>query len=217
VPVPLRVARGRRVEHVEPGWLADLVARHATVSLDVGAGDGRFALRRAAEHPDELVLAMDASHAGFREASSRAARSPQRGGLDNVAFVVAALDAAPDELRGLARQVTVHFPWGTLLDAAIGRDEAGAARLASLVAAGGRLRLLVSAHDRDGRQGAVSLEPPAIVDAYARLGFEAIEVRLATPDDVAAAHSSWGKRLMSAGGGRDVWLIELRNVESAGG
>ncbi|HET7521480.1 MAG TPA: class I SAM-dependent methyltransferase, partial [Candidatus Limnocylindria bacterium] len=139
--MPVRIARGRRLEEVEPGWLVARAAAFPSVTLDVGAGDGRFALQRAAEHPHELVVAMDSSHDGMRESSSRAARSPQRGGLDNVIFVVAALEAAPLELNGLASLVTVHFPWGTLLDAAIGRDRAGAAHLAAMAAPGGLLRL----------------------------------------------------------------------------
>jgi 16S rRNA (adenine(1408)-N(1))-methyltransferase len=221
--VPLRIARGRRLEEVDGGWLADIAAAHRRVCIDVGAGDGRYVLQRAAAEPDELVIGMDASHAGLREASARAARDPKRGGLPNALFVVAALEAAPPELHGLGSLVTVHFPWGTLLDAAIGRDAAGTRQLSGLVASGGRLRLLVSAHRRDERQGAVSLDPTAMVDAYRALGFEPDEVRPATVEDAVASRSSWGKRLLNGSGrggataGRDAWLLELRHVESAGG
>jgi 16S rRNA (adenine(1408)-N(1))-methyltransferase len=221
--VPLRIARGRRLEEVDAAWLADTAAAHRRVSIDVGAGDGRYVLQRATAEPGELVIAMDASHAGLRESSARAARDPKRGGLPNALFVVAALEAAPAELLGLGSMVTVHFPWGTLLDAAIGREAAGTRRLAGLVASGGWLRLLVSAHQRDERQGAVSLDPYSIVDAYRSLGFEPLEVRPATVDDAVAARSSWGKRLLGgshgrgAATGRDTWLLELRHVESARG
>jgi 16S rRNA (adenine(1408)-N(1))-methyltransferase len=179
----------------------------------VGAGDGRFVLSRATEHPEELVLAIDASHAAMREASRRAARA----GMPNALFVASALDQLPSELAGLASLVTVQFPWGTLLDAANARDAAGTDRLAALVGPSGRLRLLLSASVRDASRGLTALEPEAIVAAYRHLGFELVVCRPASDADIAASRSSWGRRLTAVGGDRRTWLLELRRVESGGG
>jgi len=55
------------------------------------------------------------------------------------------------------------------------------------------------------------------VAAYAALGFVAEGGRPATLDDVEAARSSWGRRLLTSGGDRQAWLIELRLVESERG
>jgi hypothetical protein len=186
--------------------------------MDVGAGDGRFVLARATTHPDELVLAVDASHAAMRESSWRAGRSAGRGGLPNALFVASPLEQLPAELAGMASLVTVHFPWGSLLDAALGRNAAGTHDLAALVAPGGRLRLLVSESPRDAAHGTTGMDPGAVVHAYTRHGFFAEGCRPATFEDVGAARSSWGRRLLRAGGGdRRAWLIELRRVESANG
>jgi hypothetical protein len=186
--------------------------------MDVGAGDGRFALARAAEHPEELVLAVDASHAAMRESSWRAGRSARRGGLPNALFVASSLEQLPGELSATASLVTVHFPWGSLLDAAIGRDPAGMDRLGSQVAPGGALRLLVSAAERDATRGAAALDPGVVADAYAARGFAAESCRPATLADVEAGRSSWGRRLLTAAAGeRRAWLIDLRRVESGGG
>jgi hypothetical protein len=186
--------------------------------MDMGAGDGRFVLARAAERPDELVLAIDASHAAMRESSWRAGRSPRRGGLQNALFIASSLDALPAELSGLSSSlVTVHFPWGSLLQAVLGRDEQGADRLARLVGQGGLLRLLVSASERDAVGGAVELDPAEIAATYEPRGFVVEQCRPATLDDVNAARSSWGRRLLAGAGNRAAWLIELRHVESAHG
>jgi len=181
--------------------------------MDVGAGDGRFVLARATEHPEELVLAVDASPAALRESSWRAGRI----GLVNALFVASALDQVPAELRGLASLVTVHFPWGTLLEAALGRDATGTDRLAALVALGGRLRLLVSASERDASRGATAIDPELVVEAYATRGFVAAVCREATAADVDAARSSWGRRLLTGARNRRAWAIELRRVESGDG
>jgi hypothetical protein len=155
------------------------------------------------------VLGVDASHAAMREASRRAGRSDRRGGLPNAIFVASSLEAMPPELAGLASLVTVHFPWGTLLRAALGQDAEGAGRLARLPKSGGRLRLLVSAAERDAGRGAAAIDPGAVVAVYRSHGLVPVSCGPATSADVAEARSSWGKRLLAAGDGRRAFLIEL--------
>jgi len=155
-------------------------------------------------------MAVDACHTGMRETSRRAARSARRGGLPNAIFVASSLDALPPQLNGLAALVAVHFPWGSLLRASLGQDVEAAAHMASLLAPGGRLRLLVSASPRDASRGAVHIEPPAIVAAYAALGMVPVTCRVATEADIAEARSSWGRRLLTSSTDRCAWLVELR-------
>jgi 16S rRNA (adenine(1408)-N(1))-methyltransferase len=81
-------------------------------------------LAAAAAEPDRLVVGVDASAAAMAEASRRAARRPDRGGLPNALFVVAAAEALPPELDGLADLVTVHFPWASLLRGLLTADPA---------------------------------------------------------------------------------------------
>lgn len=145
----------------------------------------------------------------MREASRRAARPLARGGQPNAVFVASSLQALPPAFDGLASLVTVHFPWGTLLHAALGQDSAGAAHLARLLAEGGRLRLLVSAAAGDAVRGAVEIDPGAVTAAYRRHGLVRSCCRPATHADVTEARSSWGKRLLTGGGDRRAMLIEL--------
>lgn len=146
----------------------------------------------------------------MRDASRRAVRPARRGGLPNARFIACGVEQLPAELAGLASFVTVHFPWGSLLRAAVGAHAGGTAAIARLVAAGGLLRLLVSAAERDAASGGVvDLGPAAVVGAYRELGMEARACRPASADDLAAAHSSWGRRLLSSGRDRRTWLIEL--------
>ena len=151
----------------------------------------------------------------MREASRRAARAPRRGGLPNARFVAAALEQLPPQLNGLASLVAVHFPWGSLLRAALGQDPAGAARIAALPAPGGVLRLLVSAAERDSARGAASLDAEAVVGTYRRLGLAPGVCRAASLADVTAVRSSWGRRLLASGTDRSAWLIEMRRIDSA--
>jgi 16S rRNA (adenine(1408)-N(1))-methyltransferase len=153
---------------------------------------------------------VDASAAAMAEASRRAGRRPERGGLANALFVVAAAEALPPELDGLADLVTVHFPWGSLLRGLLAAEPAVLAGLARIMRPGGSLRLLVSATARDAGAGVTPLQESdlaALAGAYAGHGLAVTGARPATPADVAASHSTWGKRL-GAGRHRPAWLLE---------
>lgn len=132
------------------------------------------------------------------ESSRRAAGPLRKGGLRNAAFIVAAAEAMPPELRGIAAFVTVNLPWGSLLRGCLGTDPAVAGGIAGLVAPGGRLQLLLAPAERDGLRD-LALEPADLVDAAGRAfepaGLHLVEGRAATTDELRASGSTWAKRL----------------------
>lgn len=173
------------------------------MTIDVGTGDGRAVLARAAREPTTLALGIDASAVAMAEASRRAARPARKGGLENVRFVVASAAALPAALQGRASLVTVLFPWGSLLRGCLGLDDAVAASLAGLAAPGGVLELVLAPAAKDGLEGVPTTEA-AIIAAATRAfephGLEVKVARTATPVEVASSGSSWARRLGVAGG-----------------
>ena len=146
------------------------------------------------------------------EASRRAARAPGRGGLPNALFVVAAAERLPAELRGVADELTIAFPWGSLLRGVLALDEEAAAGIASLLAPDGVAVAVVSVEDRDG------LDLPRLGEDGAREalgarwschGLRLCELRAATRDELASMTSTWARRL-DAGRDRTAWRIELQ-------
>ena len=171
----------------------------------------------AAAEPDRLVVGVDASAAAMAEASRRAARRPERGGLPNALFVVAAAETLPAELDGLADLVTVHFPWGSLLRGLLTADPAVLDGLARVLRPGATLSMLVSSTARDRAAGVGPIDQRSLAGltgAYHRHGLAVTRVRPATPDDVAASRSTWGKRL-GAGAHRPAWLLAATPVPAA--
>ena len=152
--------------------------------IDLGTGDGRFVLAAAAADPDTLVIGIDASAGAMAEASRRAARPARRGGLPNALFVVAAAEALPPELDGVADVVTIQLPWGSLLRGALALDEDVAARHRRPRRAGRPGR------DPRSRRRRGTASPPAVdvgerlanglADDWRRLGLELREAGPAT-------------------------------------
>lgn len=170
------------------------------MALDLGTGDGRSVLAAAAARPETLVIGVDASAAAMATSSRRAAR---RGALPNALFAVAAAEDPP--LSGLADEITVNFPWASLLRGVLGRDEAVLAGIARFAAPGASITALVSVVPRDGVPGVP--EEDELAGAYARHGLDLVSARPATTAEVAASGSSWAKRLR-AGAARPVTRIE---------
>ncbi|MBA2382109.1 MAG: hypothetical protein H0V73_08365 [Chloroflexi bacterium] len=146
------------------------------------------------------------------EASLRAGRPTARGGLPNAQFVVAAAERPPAALHGIAAEVTILFPWGSLLRGALALDDAraAAAGIALLVTPGGRIGALVSIDPRDR----LDIAPLTIADCerlacrWARVGLTLTGFAPAGDAVIRASGSSWARRL-GAGRDRAVWAIEL--------
>ena len=179
--------------------------------IDVGTGDGRAVIARARREPNALVIGIDASAAAMAESSRRAARPERRGGLPNALFVVAAAECPPPELRAIADEITVLFPWGSLLRGALALDDAAAAPITSLLRPGGRVVAFISVTGRDG----LGLEPLEAADGEAlarRWACHGMDLQAFEPASVAqirATGSTWARRL-DAGRERQAWRLVLR-------
>jgi 16S rRNA (adenine(1408)-N(1))-methyltransferase len=154
-------------------------------------------LRRARRSPEEAFLGLDADASRMREASQRAARTPQKGGLPNAWFGVAAAEALPRELDGLVHELTVLLPWGSLLRGVLDVEPWFLAGARRLLRPGAELRMLLSVTPRDGLAIA-QLDERALtrlVHAYEAACWLVVEAHQATAQDVVASGSSWARRL----------------------
>jgi len=167
----------------------------------VGTGDGRYPLHVARTRPDAFAIGIEPSLDGLR----RTARSLVRRPMSNIVLILASVETAC--LGPLGDEVTVHFPWGSLLDAVVGEDPPVLAAVALLAKLGGRVRVLISTIERDGRVPLSLDQLMGLAPSYRDAGLAIGMVRTATRADIVAARSSWGKRL-DAGHTRPAFVIE---------
>jgi 16S rRNA (adenine(1408)-N(1))-methyltransferase len=111
-----RVVGKGRTSEMPPAELDSLRSAHERCAVDVGTGDAHFAYHLASEHPDWLVIGIDAIEAPMGEIAYRAARKPARGGRANLVLLRAAIESLPAELAQIADEVDVMLPWGALLE-----------------------------------------------------------------------------------------------------
>ncbi len=179
-------------------WAGRFNERH----VDLGTGDGKFALHLARERPDAGVIALDAclDHVC----------APRKRWPSNVRFVAEDALAWPAEDVPPAATVSINFPYGSLLRGLVEGDEELLSRLERLLAPGGRLDVRLNASALEG----AGLDPETAWDDVARsLGrLPGLRVKRAplAQEDLRRFPSSWAKRL---GYGRPQEAFEVRAVK----
>jgi 16S rRNA (adenine(1408)-N(1))-methyltransferase len=207
----MRLVVGRSQTSLDGEALRERTAAFEHVLVDVGTGVGNALLRRARREPNTFFIGVDAAADNLREASDRAHRQPARGGVGNLAFVAAAANDLPGDLAGIADEVTVVLPWGSLLQVVLLADPVFLEKVLAVLKRAGRLELLVSVAESDVGAGKIDFDEAkarALVAEYSKLGLKAEEIRLADELDVERLGSSWGRRL-AIPRRRQAWILSF--------
>lgn len=184
--------------------------------IDIGTGDGRFVYRMAREDPQKFFIGVDANARPLQKVSMKATRKTAKGGAPNALFIQAAVEDLPDELNGVADEIHIHFPWGSLLRAVALGDKAVLAALRRVAAPGCILEVIIGIDpDRDStelrRLGVPDLTPVLLhsylIPKYIAAGFKCGRSGILAPEQWHKLDTSWARRLQTGVGRRVVYLI----------
>jgi 16S rRNA (adenine(1408)-N(1))-methyltransferase len=166
-----------------PAW----TSRYTRLHVDLGTGDGRFAVHLARQQPDLGVIGIDTC---LDHLHGPARRLPA-----NLRFVQRdARDAWIGE--GLATtSVSVNFPYGSLLRELVDADPALLERLDQLLGRHGQLRIRVNERALLGTELDPRGAEHAIVRGLQRLDQLSVSSRPLGQAELRAFPSTWSKRL----------------------
>jgi SAM-dependent methyltransferase len=195
---------------VTNGPLSTILARpHDRVILDLGCGDARATARLAVREPGALVIGVDANLDAAERVARRARRAPEKGGLANLALVLAPADRLPAELDERVDEMRIDLPWGSLLTDLLRGDQAILAGITRALAPGGRVSIVVNARSLpDERTPETAATDLARALGSAGLSEVHVEVTGVRPE------TGWAKRLAS-GRNLSVVIAEARRGERA--
>ena len=103
----MEIIRGKQTLLIDSTQLAASIAAYDTVHVDLGTGDGRYVRHMAQTYQHTFVIGIDACRENLIANSRRAP--------PNALFIIANAYSLPLELEPIATQVTINFPWGSLL------------------------------------------------------------------------------------------------------
>lgn len=104
----METIQGKTSLEINETEFANRIAGYQNIQIDIGTGDGRYVRCLAQKHPNEFFIGIDACRENLRENSQTK--------LPNALFIIANAQALPPELTGLADEIIINFPWGSLLE-----------------------------------------------------------------------------------------------------
>lgn len=198
----MEIIQGKTALYMDRTALLQRAAGYAHLQLDIGTGDGRYAVHTAQSSPDLFVIGVDSCRENLRDRS--------RNAPPNALFVIANALALPAELHGTAAGVTINFPWGSLLDGLLSGDGGLLAGLDAVMCPGATLELRLNG-------GALAEAGWSLEDGTARvheaLAEHGLTMRAPTPlaaADLRRCPTTWAKRLAF---GRDPRAVYLRGMK----
>lgn len=188
----------------------------AGVVIDIGTGDGHFVSHCARQNPHKFYIGIDANPRPLEKLSEKIHRKPAKGGLPNVLFVQASVEDLPAELDGVADEVHIHFPWGSLLRAVALGDESALRNLRRVCAPEAWLEIVMGLDPTRDRSEIERLGLPPLTDEYLKTilaaryqtaGFTMVEAGALSGSAWGQLKTSWAQRLKGNAERSVVYLI----------
>ena len=185
------------------------------IVIDIGTGDGRFVSVAARENPNKFYIGVDANTKPLEKPSMKATRKPAKGGLPNAMFVQAAVEDLPEELDGVADEIHIHFPWGSLLHAVTTGDEHFLTSLRRIAAPGCLLEIVIGIDPKRDKGEIERLDIPELTRVFLHsylfpkfrsTGFDLIESRTLDANEWSRIETSWARKLQATSGRKVVYL-----------
>ena len=111
----MEIIRGKASLDLDLTELKERLTTYNRITLDLGTGDGKFALCHAGRFPNHFVIGVDSCRENLREYS--------RAKLPNLLYIIASAQNLPHELSGLVSHITINFPWNSLLESLLTGDD----------------------------------------------------------------------------------------------
>ena len=209
------ILHGKEKKNMTAQELDALIAQFSRVVIDVGTGDGKNVYKSAKGAPDTLYIGLDAAAENMTDTAKKLIKKPEKGGLANCLLVVGTAENPPIELQGKADELTVYFPWGTLLQGVACAQEEMLSKLHALCKVGAAFTF-VTTYSPSFEAAEIEKRglPPLSIeflqgdyaDSIRPMGFQVEEVALHDNSYAAGFESAWAKRL-AHGRKRDFYRV----------
>lgn len=196
------------------------------VIIDIGTGDGHYVYQSARQNPTKFYIGIDANTRPLRKVSEKIYRKVTKGGAPNAIFIQASVEDLPTELDGVADEVHVHFPWGSLLKGVANGELNVLQGIRRICSVDALLEVVIGIDpERDAaeveRLGLEQLSEEYIAKVlrgrYFLAGLEIVEHGVIPNSSAPAIKSSWAKRL-KGNSNRSIafWIARAIRGDSAG-
>lgn len=198
----MEIIRGKHTSFMDASSFSEYRCGYTAIHIDIGTGDGRFVQHIAPALSSCLVIGIDACRENLYEVSRRAPA--------NALFVIANALRLPLELDAAAAQLTINFPWGSLLEGLLIADTALLAGLRRITHPDAALEIRLNAGALAEAGWSLEAGADRVQDVLFANGFDMRTPIRMTARDLKTCPTTWAKRLAF---GRDPRAVYLNGVK----
>lgn len=213
ITVMINIIKGKKIVQVDS---LDNIPEYAYTVVDLGCGDGKQIYEIARNNPSYFCIGIDPNFKGLEDISKKTYKKPEKGGLNNLLFIHSGVETLPSELGGIANEIQINFPWGSLLQGVVLAEESVLKNIISLAKNDARFLLYTTYNDKFEEQYRKERELPELTLDYIETqmktsflehGIKLTEARLLDDDEKTSLTSTWAKKILATRN-RDVFLIQ---------
>jgi len=210
----MKVVKGNKLIDFSKEDLRELIEKHEKVHIDLGTGDGRFVFKNAIKDKKTLYIGIDPSQKQLETYSKKANRKK----LENTLFILDSIENLPPTIFGIADNVNILFPWGSLLEYIAKPNLQMVRRISNLLKNAGELTIIFG---YDEKIEAKTVEKAQlskldivtinkkIAAAFKHSSLKIEQLKELRKAELKKIESTWGKRL-SFGKDRPVYLLRFK-------
>ena len=198
----MEIIRGKASLDLDLTELKERLTTYKHITLDLGTGDGKFALCHAGKFPNHFVIGADSCRENLREYS--------RAKLPNLLYVIASAQNLPHELSGLISHITINFPWGSLLESLLIGDSKLMSGLASISRSATTVEIRLNGGALTEAGWRLEAGAEKIYSNLLQAGWQVNIPVLMNTNALRSFPSTWAKRLAF---GRDPRAIQLSGYQ----
>jgi 16S rRNA (adenine(1408)-N(1))-methyltransferase len=197
---------GKQSRLIGAQQLGELLRDYPHRLIDLGCGDGRFVQHVAHCWDGYFAIGIDACRENLRTVSRKAP--------GNALFLIANACTLPCELYGQATEITVNFPWGSLLDGLLTEDSALLDGLAALAQPGAGITVRLNKRALEVLGWSTAAGARQVQEMLTMAGFQMRPPLALTNEELSRLPTTWAKRLAH---GRAAGAIALSGARRADG
>ena len=211
----MRVLSGSSIKEISEIEFKNIIKGYKSLIVDIGTGEGEFAYKNAKLNQDKMYIGIDTSADSMRQYSIKSAKKPEKGGLNNVLYVIGNACDLPDVLSCVADSIFINLPWGSLRDGVIKGEHNFLYNIRKISKANATIEICISYCDRYEKQEIECRQLPeltvsylnnALNGIYKRYGIYISQVSVLSNEDLRRIETKWAKKL-GFGKKRDVYYI----------
>jgi 16S rRNA (adenine(1408)-N(1))-methyltransferase len=183
----METIRGKTPLEISAAEFTGRIAGYRNIKIDIGTGDGRYVRCLAQQNPDEFFIGIDACRENLKENSQVR--------LHNALYVIASAQSLPHELTGLANEITINFPWGSLLESLLTGDPALLNSLAAICKSAAHVQIRLNGGALAEAGWSLEEGTQQVYQMLSTAGFRVGRPTLMNANNLRACPTTWARRL----------------------